>query len=67
MGVVVSSLLARTGAVRMTRHASAPASGITPAQTSASGKRRRVDGNGGGNGNGGSLDDEGTDGRRPPG
>jgi hypothetical protein len=58
MGVVASSLLARTGAVRMTRHVPASQSASAPAQPSVSGKRRQANGNGGGNGNGGMSDEE---------
>ena len=60
IGVVGSSLLARTGAVRITRHASAPPAPVAAAvsQPRSTVKRRSVDGNGGGGGNGGPPDPE---------
>jgi len=65
IGVVVSSLLARTGAVRITRHAAAhpvPVTASVRQPRSSSVKRRSVDGNGGGGGgNGGGPDPESQD------
>ena len=62
MGVVVGSLLARTGAVRMMRHILVPIPTSAPAHAAMSGKRRHTGGNGGGNGsghgNGGVSDEE---------
>jgi len=61
VGVVVSSLLARTGAVRITRHAAAQPVPVAASvsQSGSSVKRRSVDGNGnGGGGNGGEPDPE---------
>ena len=58
IGVVVSSLLARTGAVRIKSHASAAPQPVTAgvSQPRSSVKRRSVDGNGGGGGNGGGAE-----------
>ena len=59
VGVVASSLLARTGAVRMSRHAAIAALHAPDvSQHYSSAKRRSMGGNGGGNGNGGSIPDE---------